>query len=57
MRFKYGGNIFTMKSFLTLAEFTLRPSYLDVTSLNEATHRYITQHNDVRANLEFICCD
>ena len=57
VRFKYRGNIFQMKSFLTLAEFTLRPSYLDVTSLNEATHTYIKQHNDVRANIEFICVD
>ena len=57
VRFKFGGNIFQMKSYLTLAEFTMQPSYMDVTSLNDRTHRYITQHQDVRANIEFVCVE
>ena len=57
VRFKYGENIFQMKAFLTLAELTFRPSYMDITSLDDATHRYIHQKDDVRANIEFVCCE
>lgn len=57
VRFKFKDMVFSMKAFVSLAEFELRPSYMDVTSLNDRTHRYISSHNDVRANIEFICCE
>ena len=57
VRFKYNDNIFQMKAFLTLAELTVKPSYMDVTSLDDYRTRFIHSHDDVRANIEFVCCE
>lgn len=57
VRFKYGENIFQMKAFLTLAELTVTPRYMDITSLNSARPMYLHGRDDVRANIEFVCCE
>ena len=57
VRFKYGENIFQMKAFLTLAELTVTPRCMDITSLNSVRPMYLHQRDDVRANIEFVCCE
>ena len=57
VRFKFNKNIFQMKAFLTMAELTVTPSYMDITSLHDYTHRYISDRNEVRANIEFVCAE
>lgn len=57
VRFKFQNSIFQMKAFITLAELTIQPDYLDVTSLHDYTHRFISQRQNVRANIEFVCVD
>lgn len=56
VRFKYGKNIFQMKAFVNLAEFTCSPSYLEIASL-DGRRSFLPSHNDVRANIEFICVE
>lgn len=56
VRFKYGNNIFQMKAFVSLAEFTVRPSYMDITSL-DSRRLYLPVHDEVRANIEFTCAE
>lgn len=57
VRFKYGENVFQMKAFVSLAELTVCPDYMDITSLDDYTHRYISTRNNVRANIEFTCAE
>jgi len=57
VRFKYNKNIFQMKAFLTLAELTITPNIMEVTSLGDRTERYVAGHDDVRANIEFVCVE
>ena len=57
VRFKYRDNVFQMKAFVNLAEFTIRPQYLDVATIGDGWHRSILSHNDISANIEFICVE
>ena len=57
VRFKYHDNVFQMKAFIGLAEFTLRPVTMEITNLNDSYRRYIDCRQDVRANIEFICAE
>ena len=54
VRFKYNGTIFSMKAFVRMAEFTIRPSYLDVTSFDDR-RTFIHHSDDISANIEFVC--
>ena len=56
VRFKYGENVFTMKAFVGLAELSIVPNYMNVTSLGEYTRHYLV-NNDIRANIEFVCAE
>ena len=57
VRFKFQDHIFQMKAFVGLAEITIVPRHLDVTSLNDKYARLIHAHDDIRANIEFICAE
>lgn len=57
VRFKYNDNIFQMKAFVGLAEFTIVPEVIDVSSLDSTIPRYLHARNDVRASIEFVGVD
>lgn len=57
VRFKFKDNIFSMKAFVGMAEFTYAPITMDITSLDDCWNRRITTNHDVRANIEFICAE
>lgn len=56
VRFKFKDNIFQMKAFVGLAEFTLSPVTMEITNLDDGP-RFLHHHNDVRANIEFVCVE
>ena len=57
VRFKFQDHIFQMKAFVGLAEFTIAPKTLDVTSFNDRYTRHLHVRDDIRANIEFICAE
>lgn len=57
VRFKYKDNIFSMKAFVRMAEFTVRPSYMDITSLYDSGPRFYHHSDEVSANIEFVCAE
>lgn len=54
VRFKYNNTIFSMKAFVRMAEFTITPNYLEVTSLNDR-RTFVHHSDDISANIEFVC--
>lgn len=57
VRFKFHNNIFSMKAFVRMAEFTIRPNVIDCTSLNDTRRMYLHQNNELSANIEFVSAE
>lgn len=57
VRFKFNDHIFQMKAFVGLAEFTVIPQYIDITSFNDMFPKHLHTRDDIRANIEFVCAE
>lgn len=55
VRFKFNDVIFSMKAFVRMAEFVMKPTYMEVTSLGDTGRTFLRNEPDeVTANIEFV---
>ena len=56
VRFKYHDNVFQMKAYIGMSEFIMEPVYMDMRTV-DGKCMHLQTHNNVRANIEFICAE